>query len=248
MNEPKFYLLIIGTEILNRRRVDKHFDYVSKVLLEGGHKLQGSFVIQDDPKLIIETINFISAQSNTVIFSFGGIGSTPDDYTRQCASSALSDGKLIQHEEATKIISSNVDTSKHPHALNMALLPSGAKLLKNIVNNMPAFYLNDRFFFMPGFPEMSHPMVTDIMTKFFPNRPKPHTRTLTALTKESTLIDVMKQLPQNIELSSLPKRYSDGYRTTIHLSSNDQKSLEHAFGLFTNKLDNEGINYSLDQD
>ncbi len=30
MSEPKFFVLIIGTEILNRRRKDTHFDFVTK--------------------------------------------------------------------------------------------------------------------------------------------------------------------------------------------------------------------------
>lgn len=80
----KFFTLIIGTEILNRRRTDAHFDFVSKALKDKGHKLTGSFVIEDDPALIIQTIKFIAAQKNAILFSFGGIGSTPDDYTRLC--------------------------------------------------------------------------------------------------------------------------------------------------------------------
>ncbi len=32
ISEPRFFALIIGTEILNRRRVDKHFDFVTTAL------------------------------------------------------------------------------------------------------------------------------------------------------------------------------------------------------------------------
>ena len=101
---PQFFTLIIGTEILNRRRNDKHFDFVTKALLEKGHKLTGSFIIEDDPALIVQTIKFIASQPNPILFSFGGIGSTPDDHTRKCASIALKDGHLPQHQEAKKII------------------------------------------------------------------------------------------------------------------------------------------------
>ena len=37
----------------------------------------------------------------------------------------------------------------------MANIPIGAGLLKNVVNNVPGFYLENRFFFTPGFPSMS---------------------------------------------------------------------------------------------
>jgi len=71
---PHFFTLIIGTEILNRRRRDKHFDFVTQALLEKGHKLSGSFIIEDDPALIVQTLKFIASQPNPILFSFGGIG------------------------------------------------------------------------------------------------------------------------------------------------------------------------------
>ncbi len=242
---PRFFALIIGTEILNRRRNDKHFDYLSSALIKKGYKLSGSFIIEDDPALIIETIEFIKMQPDSILFSFGGIGSTPDDYTRQCAATALKDGELYQNQDALKIITSNVDTTKYPHALNMANLPKDAKLLKNSVNKMPAFYLDNRFFFMPGFPEMSHPMVDDILENILQIKHKPTYRaTINALCRESELIDIMKQLPENVELSSLPKLKSDGWQVVISVSSSDKKLTQNSIKLFTDELDKKNIYYS----
>ena len=168
----KFFTLIIGTEILNRRRTDAHFDFVSKALKDKGHKLTGSFVIEDDPALIIQTIKFIAAQENSILFSFGGIGSTPDDYTRLCVAKALGDGKLHTHMEAKKIIEDKLGDSAYPHAIVMAELPKNADLLYNPINQMPAFSLDNCYYFMPGFPEMSHPMVERILSdKFEENLP-----------------------------------------------------------------------------
>ena len=152
MTEPKFFALIIGTEILNRRRTDAHFDFVTKVLSEKGHKLTGSFIIEDDPELIIQTIEFIASQENAVLFSFGGIGSTPDDHTRKCAAIALRNGNFVMHEEAKGIIVEKLGENAYPHSVKMAELPHGAELLHNPVNNMPAFSLDERYYFMPGFP------------------------------------------------------------------------------------------------
>ena len=72
MSEPKFFTLIIGTEILNRRRKDAHFDFVSNALSKKGHQLAGSFIIEDNPALIIQTIKFIASQPTPILFSFGG--------------------------------------------------------------------------------------------------------------------------------------------------------------------------------
>jgi len=245
---PQFFALIIGTEILNRRRTDKHFDFVTKTLLEKGHKLTGSFTIEDDPALIVQTIKFIASQPNPVLFSFGGIGSTPDDYTRKCAAIALRDGKLPVHKEAKEIIETQLKERAYPHPVKMAELPKGAKLLDNPVNNMPAFSLDERFFFMPGFPEMSHPMVKEILEKLIPEPKITYRHTLTALCRENELIEVMEQMPKNVEFSSLPKLYDDGWRVSISVASDDERLAEKAFQMYINLLETKGIKYGLNDE
>jgi len=247
-DEIRFFALIIGTEILNRRREDRHFEFVSRTLSEYGHKLAGSFVIEDDPALIIQTIRFIASQPNSVMFSFGGIGSTPDDHTRKCAAVALRDGRLYQHDEAHRIIGDRIKTLDIPNGhypLQMSQLPKGAQLLNNPVNQMPAFYLDDRYFFMPGFPQMSHPMVEWILKHKFTTATPIHRMTLTALCRETELIEVMEHMPRGVEFSSLPKLYSDGYRTTISVASRDRSLTQKAFVQYQRYLDEHKIPYSL---
>jgi len=242
---PTFFTLIIGTEILNRRRTDKHFDFVTQALAEKGHKLSGSFIIEDDPALIVQTIKFIASQPNPILFSFGGIGSTPDDYTRQCASIALRDGNLPVHEEAKKIIEEKLGDDAYPHPIRMAELPKGSKLLPNSVNKMPAFSLDERYFFMPGFPEMSHPMVKVILQKLLPKKQIFYRHTLTALCKENVFIEVMEQMPKKVEFSSLPKLYSDGWRVSISVASLDESLALEAFQMYIKVIEKEKIVYSL---
>jgi len=248
---PVFFALIIGTEILNRRREDKHFDFLAAQLLARGYKLSGSFIIEDDPALIVQTIRFIASQPGAVLFSFGGIGSTPDDHTRKCAAIALRDGTLHTHQEAHRIIAERIETLKIPNGrypLQMAELPQGAKLLDNPVNGMPAFYLDERYFFMPGFPEMSHPMVEAILERYFNETRPMHRMTLTALCRETELIEVMEQMPRGIEFSSLPKLYSDGYRTTISVAGQEKDLVEKAFVQYQRFCDEQKISYSLNDD
>ena len=244
-NTIQFFTLIIGTEILNRRREDKHFEFVTKALTKKGYKLSGSFIIEDDPALIVQTIKFIASQSNPVLFSFGGIGSTPDDYTRKCACIALRDGSLPIHNEAIELIESVLGDKAYPHAVKMAELPKGSNLLDNPVNKMPAFSLDDRFYFMPGFPEMSHPMVDSILKKIIPNDKKYYRHTLTALCKESLLIEVMENMPSDVEFSSLPKLYSDGWRVSISVASHDEKLALKAFEMYIESLKEQNIKYAL---
>ena len=245
MPEPQFFCLIIGTEILNRRRTDAHFEFVTKALASKGHKLSGSFIIEDDPALIIQTIKFIASQPNPVLFSFGGIGSTPDDYTRKCAAMALRDGALTIHEEAKEIIVDTLGEKAYPYSVRMAELPKGAKLLYNPINNMPAFALEERYYFMPGFPEMSHPMVEKILTKLIPKKRTYYRHTLTALCKENVFIEVMEKMPKEVEFSSLPKLYSDGWKVTISVASDNEQSASESFAMYIQVLESKNIIYAL---
>jgi molybdopterin-biosynthesis enzyme MoeA-like protein len=245
MPEPQFFCLIIGTEILNRRRTDAHFDFVSQALADKGHKLTGSFTIEDDPALIIQTIQFIASQPNPVLFSFGGIGSTPDDHTRQCAATALRDAKLYTHQEAKQIITDKLGDNAYPHSIMMAELPKNANLLYNPVNNMPAFSLDERYYFMPGFPEMSHPMVQKILDKLIPVKKDQYRHTFTALCKENVFIEVMKKMPNDIEFSSLPKLSNDGWKVTISIASDSKISAAEAFTMYIQILERNNIIYTL---
>lgn len=245
MSQPKFFVLIIGTEILNRRRRDAHFDFVTKALIQKGHKLTGSFTIEDDPELIIQTIRFIASQENAVLFSFGGIGSTPDDHTRLCAAIALRDGKLVTHEEAKQIIVETLGERSYPYSVRMAELPEGATLLENPVNKMPAFALDERYYFMPGFPEMSHPMVTNILEKLIPHKKETFRYTLTAHCKENIFIELMESMSDGVEFSSLPKLYSDGWRVTISIASDDETLAKESFEKYIRLLEDKKIVYGL---
>jgi molybdopterin-biosynthesis enzyme MoeA-like protein len=245
---PAFFTLIIGTEILNRRREDAHFDFVTKALTAKGHKLSGSFIIEDDPALIINTLKFIASQPNPVLFSFGGIGSTPDDHTRKCAAIALRNGQMEVHEEAKRIIEETLGERAYPHPIKMAELPRHAKLLKNPVNNMPAFSLDDRFFFMPGFPEMSHPMVEHILNTFIPESAPTYRYTLTADCRENIFIELMEQTPEGVEVSSLPKlNGSNGWQVTLSVASKNEEMAKSLFEDYLRLLEEKKIPYKYEE-
>jgi len=246
MKNPKFFALIIGTEILNRRRTDAHFDFVSQELAKYGNKLTGSFIIEDDPQLIVNTLKYIAAIDQSVIFSFGGIGATPDDHTRQCAAKALSDGKLYTHSECRDIISKRLAGKTSKISYEMAQLPKDAKLIDNIQGTIPAFELEDRFFFMPGFPHMSHPMVEDILKTYYNQKRTIYRYTLSADCKESLLVDVMKQMPNGVEFSSLPKSAGEGkWYTTISVAAYDDELAKSSFQLYINELTKNNIAYKM---
>lgn len=240
---PHFYAIIIGSEILNGRRIDKHFDFVRDALLARGHVLYASLTIKDDPSLIRTVFGMVKNDPDAVMFSFGGIGSTPDDLTRAIAAEVFGDGVLYTHEQFRIDIIERFGDMAFPHRIHMADLPSGAGLLRNVVNNMSGFYLEDRYFFMPGFPEMSHPMVEEALECFYPASPPIYRKTLIAQTSENTLIDVMKQLPAEIDFSSLPMLREGRASVEISVASHDEHEAQRCIQLFIDYLGAQKIDY-----
>ncbi len=239
------YAVIIGTEILNGRRQDRHFEFLKKALVPYGHTLFASFTIKDDPQLITNVFELIRADTNAVMFSFGGIGSTPDDLTRDIAAKVFTSKSLVRHEQFMYDIVARFGDEAYPHRIHMADLPEGAQLLYNPVNNMSGFALEKRFFFVPGFPEMAHPMVVEALQTFIQPAQETYRATLRARTSENTLIDAMKRVPKEVELSSLPMLRHGEATVELSLSSRDVQLLQHTFSIFQNLLKEQAIDYEV---
>jgi len=242
-----FYSVIIGTELLNGRRKDAHFEFLNKELLKRGWEQKGSFVIKDEPPFMADVYNLIKSDPNSVMFSFGGIGATPDDYTREVAAQVFTDGQMEVNQAAKEAILEKFGQEAYPHRINMANLPLNASLLKNVVTNVPGFYLQDRFFFTPGFPSMSQSMVIEALDKLYPqNNTKKYRMTLSAFCSENNLVETMKKLPEDIEFSSLPQINGDKRTTVISVASNNEAETKKYFELFVDYLVKNNINYTID--
>ncbi|AYJ80385.1 molybdopterin-binding protein [Aliarcobacter cryaerophilus ATCC 43158] len=228
-----FYSVIIGTELLNGRRKDAHFEFLNQELVKRGWEHKASFVIEDDKELMLKIFNLIKSDENSVMFCFGGIGATPDDFTRQIAADAFTNSQMEFHEEAKKKIENRFKEEAYPHRVNMAYLPIGAKLLKNVINDVSGFYLQDRFFFTPGFPSMSQSMVLEALDKLYSNSNlKKYRKTLTINTSENDLIEVMKKIPTHLEFSSLPKIIGEQRKVVISIAGYNQDEVDFSFQLF----------------
>ena len=240
-----FYACIIGSEILNGRRVDKHFEFVKNELQKYGHELFASFIIKDDESLIKKVYELVKEDEKSVMFSFGGIGATPDDLTRAIAAEVFTSKPLQRNKKFEQDIIERFGDEAYPHRVHMADLPQNAQLLQNPINNMSGFSLQDRFFFTPGFPQMSHPMVSDVIKRLFSESKEKYRVTLLAKTSENTLIDIMKTVPSEIELSSLPILNSEGASVEISLCASNKALVEKNFKLFTDFLEDSKISYNI---
>lgn len=240
-----FYACIIGSEILNGRRADKHFDFLKNELQKYGHELFASFIIKDDMDLIKNIYTLIKSDKESVMFSFGGIGATPDDLTREIAADVFTSKPLQRHKKFEDDIVERFGDEAYPHRVHMADLPQNSELLFNPINNMSGFSLENRYFFTPGFPQMSHPMISSVMKRLFSESIQKQRLTLLAQTSENTLINIMKQIPKNIELSSLPILKEGEASVEISLCASQNSEVQNYFKLFTDFLKEKKIVYTL---
>lgn len=239
----RFYTCIIGTELLNGRRKDAHFEFVNSELNKRGFEHWGSFIIKDEPSFIANTFEFIKNEPNSVMFCFGGIGATPDDYTREVASKVFTGKSAVLHEGAAKLIIDRFGDSAYPNRINMAYIPQNSTLLTNIVNQVPGFAIDGRFFFMPGFPQMAQAMVIEALDTFYPSSIKKYSATFTALCSEENLIHIMKLLPQELEFSSLPIMDGEKRAVELYLASADENDIIKYKELFINEIENKNIKW-----
>ena len=169
-----FGLIIIGDEILSGKRADKHLAQAIRILGERGLQVAYAHYVADDPDRITGMLKAAFA-SGDVVFSFGGIGATPDDHTRQCAARALG-CEMTLHPEARDLIYERMqdiarengqayepDREDNQHRLQMGVFPEGASIIPNPYNKIAGFSCQGArggaVHFVPGFPVMAWPMV-----------------------------------------------------------------------------------------
>ncbi|MFA7350578.1 MAG: molybdopterin-binding protein [Methylotenera sp.] len=204
-----FGIYIIGDEILSGKRQDAHLRFVIQALNTRGLQLSWANYLGDIPEQITHSLQASMARGD-IVFSFGGIGATPDDFTRQCAADAV--GKPIErHLGAVAEIEAQYGESAYPKRVLMADLPQGATLIPNPVNRVAGFAINEHYF-VPGFPEMAHPMITWVLDTYyshlFHTQDYVEASILVMDAGESKLIDLMNAILAkypSLKLFSLPK-------------------------------------------
>ncbi|MEJ2315983.1 MAG: molybdopterin-binding protein [Gammaproteobacteria bacterium] len=211
----QYGILVIGDEILSGRRKDRHLEKAIELLGARGECPSWAQYIGDDP-LLIESRLRESMQSDTVVFSFGGIGATPDDLTRECAANAAG-VPLVRHPEAKAIIEEKFGDEAYPKRILMADLPEGSELIPNPYNRIPGFSIGNHHF-LPGFPVMAHPMMAWVLETHYPVAPGNsyvEQEIYVHDVPESELIDLMQKIidahPQT-RLFSLPLHSDEGIR------------------------------------
>jgi molybdopterin-biosynthesis enzyme MoeA-like protein len=207
--------LIIGDEILSGKRADKHLAHLIATLGGRGLKLAWARYLGDEGDRLTATLAETFAGSD-IVFSFGGIGATPDDHTRQAAAAALR-RPLCAHPEAVREIEAQFGAAARPYRVLMGEFPEGAAIIPNPVNRVPGFSVGDHHFF-PGFPQMAWPMLDWVLAQRYAALaapPEDEAAIIVYDAGESMLLPLMQENVMrfpDLTLFSLPAFLPDGAR------------------------------------
>ena len=241
-------IIIIGDEILSGKRQDKHLSKTIATLKARGLDLAYARYIGDEPERIVATLKETMATDH-LVFSFGGIGATPDDYTRQCAAAALGVA-LHAHPDAVASMMAKPNFEMTPNRLKMAEFPVGSTIIPNPYNQIAAFSCSDHHF-LPGFPEMAWPMMEWVLeTKYS------YLFNVVAFSEEiiviheageSNLIDAMERIVAgfpNTKLSSLPQHLAAGRIIELSIRG-DPEQVPIAMRQMKNEVNNLGFRFDV---
>ncbi|MBE0619775.1 MAG: competence/damage-inducible protein A [Burkholderiales bacterium] len=216
-----FGAIIIGDELMRGKRQDKHMAQLIFILRSRGLALAWCEYIGDDPELITATLKRTLAGPD-IVFSFGGIGATPDDYTRACAAAAAG-VDLVLHPEAEAEIRGRFGADTTPNRLKMGEFPRGAATIPNDYNRIRGFSLGEHHF-VPGFPIMAWPMVEWVLDNryahLFHRVAETEASIMVYDSAESTLTPLMEAVEakyRGLKVFSLPSVGEGGRRRHIEL-------------------------------
>jgi len=212
---PSIGVVVVGDEILSGKRQDRHLAHAIETLGARGLSVDWAHYAGDDADHLTALYRDTFAHGD-LVFSFGGIGATPDDRTRQAAAAALGVA-LERHPEAVAEIEARFGSEAYPHRVLMAEFPAGARIIPNPFNRIAAFSVRDHHF-MPGFPQMAWPMMDWVLATHYPalKREPPVERAIAVFDAgESQLLPLMDEnvarFPR-VKLFSLPAFLPGGGR------------------------------------
>ncbi|HEX8963084.1 MAG TPA: molybdopterin-binding protein [Rhodocyclaceae bacterium] len=162
--------VIIGDEIVRGKRRDGHFPKLVELLAARGLHLNWLQYIGDERDRLVQTFRRTLGEGD-VVFSFGGIGVTPDDHTRQAAAAAAG-VELALHSDAEREIRARMAETNQPvipERLELGHFPAGSRIIPNPFNRIPGFSFGDHHF-VPGFPQMAWPMIEWVLETYYRDR------------------------------------------------------------------------------
>ena len=241
--------IIVGDEILSGKRQDKHFAKIAELLAARGLRLSWVEYLGDDRARLAATYARTMAAGD-IVFSCGGIGNTPDDHTRQAVAMALG-VDLVLHPEGFLALQKRFAADEITEQRKLLVtFPLGVNIVPNPFNRIPGFHVHQHYF-LPGFPQMAHPMAAWALDTFHADlfNARPPVDKAFLLTGpnayESALLGLMERIVADypdLRLFSLPSVGDDGQRRHLELGvEGDEARVDAALEEIRQEVERRGI-------
>jgi len=239
-------VIIVGDEILSGKRKDAHLSKSIELLTAHGLFLEEVRYLPDDPAVLVRAFKDAFEQGG-IVFSFGGIGATPDDYTRDAV--AVAAGLPIErHPEGIAILEAKFGAEAYPDRIKMIEFPKGAQLIPNPFNQIPGFSVQEHYF-LPGFPQMAWPMMEWVLKTYYADAKRQwlEASVLADEAIEGRLIPLMEDIVRSfpsLKLFSLPRFKEQGGRELeLGVKGADPALIEAAMDVIQKGLDSVGYRW-----
>lgn len=222
--------IIIGNEILSGRRQDVHFANTLAACEARHLRLSAVHFLSDDITALVDYYRTALARQ-VMVLSFGGIGATPDDRTRQAVAQACG-LELVFHPEGDALLQQQFPGAEYNEQRRQLIaFPAGATLIPNPVNAIPGFSCCN-IHCVPGFPQMAQPMILWVLDRYGQNLAQQRVyNAIDVFAPESQLSPIMRRLETDfptVAVSSLPKLHHETELGFDGAPSESQQALQTA--------------------
>ena len=161
--------IAVGSEMLDKERVDTNSIYVARKLMDVGILTNMKMVVRDDVENLTWAIKNACKRAQIVIVT-GGLGPTEDDITREAAANALKRELLFKEEIVEDInIRFRQRNIKMPEInARQAFVIDGAEVLPNDRGTAPGQLIDDencKLLLLPGPPGEMKPLFDKVLTE-----------------------------------------------------------------------------------
>ncbi len=146
-------IIAVGTELLLGEIVNTNAQYLSRTLATLGVDLYYQSVVGDNLGRLVDVLRLALGRSDLVI-TCGGLGPTGDDLTRDAVARAAG-LELVEDSEARRAVEDHYRRRGFPVpalALRQALVPAGARVLRNPAGSAPGFVVETAGRFIVALP------------------------------------------------------------------------------------------------
>ena len=149
-------IISIGSELLTPQANESNSLFIIKELNKLGFRVNTKSIVEDKAATLEKILTDSISRAN-IMFATGGLGPTVDDVTVRAVSKVLG-RKMVLNETWLSNIEEKFARRGMEMPLNnrkQALIPLGAKILKNKLGTAPGLWLNEgscQIFLLPGVP------------------------------------------------------------------------------------------------